>query len=121
MKIGDVAHRSETPASTLRYYEDIGLIPPPRRESGQRVFDESILQRLAFIKVAQQIGFSLSEIDQLLNGATSDHWRDLAQGKMAEIDAAIHKYKSMREMLLRGMDCACIDFDDCELLKERSA
>jgi MerR family redox-sensitive transcriptional activator SoxR len=112
-----VAAQSDTPASTLRYYEDIGLIPPPRRESGQRVIDESILTRLAFIKVAQQIGFSLSEIDQRLNGAPSTNWRDLAQGKMAEIDAAIQRYETMKVLLHRGLTCGCIDLESCDLLK----
>lgn len=116
MKIGELAARSDLPASTLRYYEAIGLIPPPRRESGQRVFDDSILKTLAFIKLAQEIGFSLQEIDGLLNGVPSDNWRDLAQGKMAEIDAVIRHYESMKQMLLRGMACGCIDLDDCELL-----
>ena len=121
MKIGELAARSDLPASTLRYYEAIGLIAAPQRASGQRVYDELILRTLRFIKLAQEIGFSLDEIDQLLNGATSANWRDLAQDKMAEIDAAIRHYETMKQMLIRGMACSCIDLDDCELLNATPA
>jgi DNA-binding transcriptional MerR regulator len=46
MKIGEVSRRSGVNATTLRYYEDIGLIPPPERRSGQRVYDDTIFTRL---------------------------------------------------------------------------
>ena len=121
MKIGEVAVRSAIPASTLRYYEDIGLIPAPRRASGQRLYDESILKTLSFIKVAQGLGFSLTEIEQLLHGFEGDvppsvQWRKYATKKMAEIDAVIARYQTMKSWLRRGMDCGCIDLDSCELL-----
>ena len=116
MKIGEVAAQSGIPASTLRYYELIGLLPAARRVSGQRVYDESILKPLAFIKLAQEIGFSLSEIALLLDGSPSAGWRDLAEGKMAEIDAAIRHHETMKAWLRRGKDCGCIDLEHCELL-----
>jgi len=68
LKIGEVASRSEIPVKTIRYYEEIGLLVPAttRSESGYRLFNPSVLNRLAFIKRAQSLGLSLSEIQELL-------------------------------------------------------
>ena len=63
MLIGEVAHRSGVPPKTLRYYEDIGLLPAPARTvSGYRDFDGTVIDRLRFIRSAQAIGLSLGEI-----------------------------------------------------------
>jgi DNA-binding transcriptional MerR regulator len=69
LKIGKVADRSGISVKTIRYYEDIGLLAPivKRSESGYRLFSSQILNRLAFIKRAQSLGFSLSEIQEILN------------------------------------------------------
>lgn len=68
LKIGEVASASGLPVKTIRYYEEIGLLTPTvgRSESGYRLFDEQVLNRLAFIKRAQALGLSLSEIQQIL-------------------------------------------------------
>src|SRR5262249_33883910 len=58
LTIGQVAHQAKLKTSTLRYYEDIGLIPPPVRLSKQRRYDDSVFQRLALIKLAQRAGFT---------------------------------------------------------------
>lgn len=66
-KIAEVARRSGFNASTLRYYEDRGLVPPAyRTASGYRLYDEAVLQRLAFISRAKQLGCSLEEISGLI-------------------------------------------------------
>ncbi len=69
LKIGEVAARSGMSVKTIRYYEDIGLLAPAvkRSESGYRLFSSQILSRLAFIKRAQSLGLSLSEIQEILN------------------------------------------------------
>ena len=64
--IGEVASRAGVAASAIRYYESIGLLPKPERESGQRRYDESVLGRLGFIGVAQAAGFKLPEIKELV-------------------------------------------------------
>jgi len=68
LKIGEVANHSEIPVKTIRYYEEIGLLVPAttRSESGYRLFNPSVLNRLAFIKRAQSLGLSLREIQELL-------------------------------------------------------
>lgn len=67
-KIGEVATFSQLPVKTIRYYEEIGLLAPTveRSESGYRLFTEGVLGRLAFIKRAQSLGLSLSEIRDIL-------------------------------------------------------
>jgi len=68
MKIGQVAAISGFPIKTIRYYEDIGLLEPSveRSESGYRLFEESVLGRLGFIKRAKSLGLSLREISEIL-------------------------------------------------------
>ena len=65
--IGDVGKRTGLPTATIRYYESLGLIAsPPRSTAGYRRYGETTLQELAFIKKAQGLGFSLEEIDEIL-------------------------------------------------------
>ncbi len=68
MKIGQVAAVSGLPIKTIRYYEDIGLLKPSveRSKSGYRLFEESVLGRLGFIKRAKSLGLSLREISEIL-------------------------------------------------------
>ena len=76
-KIGAVARALGISAKTIRYYEEIGLVPPPRRESsgwlsaGQRVYEENEMERLRFVKEARQLDFSIEDIRRLLVGYES--------------------------------------------------
>ncbi len=121
MRIGEVAVRSGLQTSALRYYEEIGLIPPPARQGGQRVYDETIFTRLKIIKLAQATGFTLHEIG-LLFSDTDSHaaalqaWVGLAYDKLDEIDQVIACYQSMQQLLQRGLECQCIDLAYCEML-----
>lgn len=69
MQIGEVAKRSGLPVKTIRYYEEINLLAPTveRSQSSYRLFDAQVLNRLAFIRRAQALGLSLSEIAEILN------------------------------------------------------
>ena len=80
MSIGEVAARTGIPASTLRYYEQIGLLPVPRRENGQRRYGPEVLRLLALIQVAKQASFSLTEIRNLLEteSPVAEGWRAIA-------------------------------------------
>jgi DNA-binding transcriptional MerR regulator len=117
MSIGEVAARTGIPASTLRYYEDVGLLPPPDRINGQRRYDESIVRLLAVIQVAKQANFSLGEIRELLGASSaSDGWQVLAERKIAEADAMIARANQIKQIIRVGLDCTCTDLDDCELV-----
>lgn len=67
MRIGEVAERSGVNPTTIRYYEDIGLVPEPERTaSGYRDYEDAAVARLSFIRAAQSIGLSLGEIKEVL-------------------------------------------------------
>lgn len=67
MRIGELGERAQVPPKTLRYYEQIGLLPmPPRTPGGYRDYDDTAVDRLSFIKAAQSIGLTLGEIREIL-------------------------------------------------------
>ena len=66
MYIGKAARLSGTTVKTIRHYEDIGLLPPPRREGKYRVYSQQSVELLTFIKCAQQLGFKLKEMQAIL-------------------------------------------------------
>ena len=100
MRIADVAQQSQTTPSTLRYYEKIGLLPLTARRNGQRMYEPSVLKRLAFIRAAKATGFSLDEIKGYLNARDKTNWRPLVEKKLRELDAAIYQYRVMQDCLL---------------------
>lgn len=119
MKIGEVARHAGLPASTLRYYERIGLIPAPRRISGQRAYDESILDTLRYIRHAQAIGYSLDEIKTLLDrDALPDVqlWKATMSDKMRDVQAKIQQFQHQLELIQRAMACPCTSLETCELI-----
>lgn len=107
LKIGEVAARGGVNLQTIRYYERERLLPkPPRLDSGYRVFPEQTVDRIRFIKRAQELGFSLAEIRDLLsiqidpNKECSDV-RQLARAKVADIERKIRTLESMKRTLTR--------------------
>ena len=102
---GQLAKAANVNTETLRYYERRGLMPePPRRESGYRTYPQESVARLNFIKGAQELGFSLEEIKELLalrvdETASRSTVRQRAQTKVAQIDEKIRKLQQMRDAL----------------------
>src|SRR3954454_12275921 len=93
--IGQVAAQSGVPASTIRYYEEIGLLPAPQRANGQRRYADSITQKLGVIRLAQQAGFSIAEIHSLLHNfpqdaPPSERWQRLARQKLDALEEQMH-------------------------------
>ena len=125
MSIGEVARQAGVRPSALRYYEDIGLLPRPERESGRRRYEgevlREVLDRLAVVRVAQQAGFTINEIGVLLHGFSEDippseRWRVLASEKLPEIEALVERALSMKQLLERGLRCECLRLEDCEII-----
>jgi MerR family redox-sensitive transcriptional activator SoxR len=122
MKIGEVAKRAGIATSTLRYYEQIGLLPPPKRVSGQRSYDAQVFDTLKIIAAGQANGFTLNEIHGLLHGycdnkqPNSVKWRSMARHKLNEIDVEIQRLEAIKQSLISGMDCDCTSFDDCKFM-----
>lgn len=116
--IGQIARRADVAASTIRYYERIGLLPPAARVSGKRRYDGTILDTLGMIRLAQDAGFSLTEIDALLYGFPEQtppvqRWHAFADQKIAELDAEIEQAQMRKAFLQKTRDCTCPTFDDC--------
>ena len=117
--ISEVARRAGLQPSAIRYYEQIGLLPPAQRVSGQRRYDTTVLYRLAVIQRARQIGFTLDEIRELFFGfrsatRASERWQELSRIKLAELDALMGGIKTMRNLLKKMMqNCRCDTLDQC--------
>jgi len=115
LTIGEVARRAGVPATTLRYYEQVGLVPAPVRVGGQRRYDESVLARLDVIGLCKSAGFALEEIQLLFadDAPGRPASRALAQAKLAEIDAHIASLVRARAVIEWGMRCTCPSIDAC--------
>ncbi|MGH2965003.1 MAG: MerR family transcriptional regulator [Solirubrobacterales bacterium] len=120
LTIGEVAQRAGVATSTIRYYESIGLLPEPERESGQRRYDEAVVGKLAFIGVAQTAGFKLGEIAELIDGVDGDRgmaesMRSLSQRKLPEVEALIQRTEAMKGWLHVASGCDCETPEECSL------
>lgn len=119
--IREVARHSGVPASTLRYDENIRLIPAPPRVSGRRRYDAGVLDRLTVITSAQRAGFTLAEVAALLagmtaGGAAQDSWQVMARRKLPEIAGLIEEFKGMQRLLEGLASCGCRDLSQCAAL-----
>lgn len=118
LTIGEVARRSGVQATTIRYYESISVLPQPARVNGRRRYDSAVLDRLAFIHVAQRLGFSLSEIVLLFEPRDADvplpeRWQALARAKLADVERVIRYAREVRQTLISGLRCGCPNLHEC--------
>lgn len=117
LSIGEVARRTGLRASALRYYEQAGVLPAPRREGGRRRYDPEVIRRIQVLRFAQRAGFSLDEIRSLLDGFGAEplgaRWEALAHGKLRDLDARIADALRMKEAIRAGLACGCVRIDDC--------
>lgn len=125
MKIGEVAKQVDLPTSTIRYYEKIGILPKPARESGQRLYTENAVDLLEVVKMARGFGYSLPEIKPLLDAfQTKDRpstiCQEITRTKLTELDELINKMNKMKSALIKGLDCECTDVCECYLHPRRS-
>jgi len=120
-----VAEKSGVPPKTIRYYEDVGLIPPARRtESGYRHYNDRDLETLRFVQRARSLGFSVKDVGALLalwhdSARASAEVKALAADHVSEIDRKLAELKSMRRTLVDLMDrCHGDDRPDCPILDD---
>jgi MerR family redox-sensitive transcriptional activator SoxR len=116
--ISHVARETHLRPSTLRYYEQIGLLPEPPRVSGQRRYDQTALHRLTLVSRARQLGFSLKEIRQLLVGFPAEasagaRWTSVASRKLTEVNGVLERLQAMQAELERIQHCSCGTLDEC--------
>jgi MerR family redox-sensitive transcriptional activator SoxR len=124
LTIGEVAKRAGVRTSALRYYEDVGVLPPAQRVGGKRRYDEAVLARLAVVRLAQDVGFSVTEIRSLVAGfndvgVASARWQELASRKLTEVDALIRRAEHMKQLLEESLGCGCLTLDACQLVLRR--
>ena len=114
MDITEVARRSGLPASTLRFYEEKGLITSIGRRGLHRVFDPSVLERLALIALGRSAGFSLDEIAQMFapDGRPRIN-RLMLRAKADELDRTIRKLAEMRDGLRHAAACRAPTHMEC--------
>ena len=123
--ISRLAQEAGINVETVRFYERKGLLPkPPRTTSGYRIFPADASRRLRFIKRTQELGFSLSEIRELLALRLSPHTnsteiRNRADAKIADIEGKIKSLNSMRKSLLKlAQSCGgCAPLSACPILE----
>lgn len=126
MTIGEVTRRTGLRPSALRYYEEAGILPPAKRVSGKRRYDETILTRLAVVRLAQDTGFSVAEIRDLVAGfedvgVSPERWQEMASQKLTEVDALIARAETMKRLLEESPRCQCLTLDNCNLVLGRTA
>lgn len=110
LKIGEVSQASGIGIEALRFYERSGLLGKPVRSmSGYRLYDEGVLERLAFIKKAQTLGFSLDEIRRIIADAQSgaspcEDVREIVRRRLAELDEKMREMKRYRNELAQTLE-----------------
>ena len=113
LKIGEVSKRSGVGIEALRFYEKSGLLDrAPRTFSGYRVYGEDVLERLAFIKQSQALGFSLEEIKRIVDDARRgespcDEVREIVRRRLTELDERLrelHRYRKELQQTLAEWD-----------------
>ena len=112
MTIGELAAKANTPASTIRYWERLGLLPKPARVSGQRRYPAEALHDLAVLRLAQACGFRLKEIRHLLHGfragvPASRRWQELARKKQRELTEQMARLQTMSQLVDQVLQCQC--------------
>ncbi|MCZ4323303.1 helix-turn-helix domain-containing protein [Pseudomonas anguilliseptica] len=113
MDIGKVSRWSGLPASTLRYYEEKGLIRSIGRNGLKRVFSESVIQRLALIALGREAGFSLDEIATMLAAGQPAIDRAQLQAKAEELDRSINRLSAIRDGLRHAASCPADNHLEC--------
>jgi len=117
LTIGEVARRAGVRTSTLRYYDDEGLVVPSARVGGRRRYAAEAVEQLATIRFCRALGFTLGEIRVILaaprGAAQKARWRGLVDSKIAELDAVVARAGAMAEVLRVSRDCDCIDVSEC--------
>jgi DNA-binding transcriptional MerR regulator len=125
LTIGQVASRVGLRASAIRHYERVGVLPDPERVNGQRRYDESIVERLNVIEVAQRAGFSLHEIAELLRASddanAAAELRELAERKLPDVQSLIDRAEAMRRWLEAATRCDCATVHVCGLFDASAA
>jgi MerR family transcriptional regulator, redox-sensitive transcriptional activator SoxR len=120
LTIGQLAQRFGINASAIRYYERVGVLPPPAREGGRRRYGTDAIRRLETLQAAKQAGFTLAEAELLLQRSDAgdplhEALRELAARKLPEVEQLLARTITLRTWLLAASACTCETLDACSL------
>jgi DNA-binding transcriptional MerR regulator len=114
LDISQVARRSGVPASTIRYYEERGLVRSVGRSGLRRIFDPSVVETLALIALGRGAGFSLNEIAEMI---AADGRADIDRARLAakadELDHTIKRMSALRDGLRHAAECPAPSHAEC--------
>lgn len=118
MTIGELSARTGVPASTLRYWERIKVLPKSERVSGQRRYQNDAIDIVAVLRLAKACGFSLTEMRRLVNGfraetSASERWQTAISEHQKVLELQISQLKGMQKLLRRVQECQCADLVEC--------
>jgi DNA-binding transcriptional MerR regulator len=113
MDISAVSKASGLPASTLRFYEEKGLIQSCGRKGLRRLFDDNVIERLALITLGRKAGFSLEEIRAMFSFGRREINRALLTTKADELDKKIKELTAMRDGLRHAAHCSAANHFAC--------
>jgi MerR family redox-sensitive transcriptional activator SoxR len=121
LSIGEVADRTGVTVSALRFYEAKGLITAVRSGGGQRRFAREVLRRVAFVRVAQQVGLSLEDVRDALESLPGERtptvadWARVSKQWRAALDERIRLLELVRDDLASCIGCGCLSLHTCKL------
>jgi Cu(I)-responsive transcriptional regulator len=124
MNVGNAAEQSGLPAKTIRYYEEIGLIRPARSQNGYRNYSGDDIHRLAFLRRARGLGFSIEDCRHLMalyedRSRASQDVKRIAEAHVEAIEQKLRELQSMRATLLQLIDACHGDHrPDCPILDD---
>lgn len=123
LSIGDVARQAGVSQSTIRYYEQIGLMPVAERQSGRRIYRLEAIKRVKMIRAAQKVGWSLTEIKEILgqsdgkvSPSAAARWRSKAPQQINKLSAQIDALQAMKATLEESLSCDCEAIETCDLV-----
>ena len=124
LMIGDLGRATATKPTTIRYYEDIGLLrPPPRTRSGRRTYGKGDQERLGFIRNARRLGFAIDEIRSLIELAEHPDQEcssatEIAKRHLTEIDEKLNRLTLLRDQLVPiAGGCSEDHSSDCRVIQ----
>src|SRR3954470_2161079 len=121
LTIGQLAERTGTANSALRYWEDLGLISSVRTAGNQRRYERATIRRVSFIRAAQRVGLSLDEIAGALSTLpegrtpTATDWARLSRAWRGRLDEQIRRIEKLRDQLDSCIGCGCLSLRTCAL------
>lgn len=127
LTVGQISQRSGVAVSALHFYERQGLIASRRTSGNQRRYRRDTLRRVAFIRVAQRVGMSLSDIKAALDTLPAGRppgkadWQRLSNSWRSELDLRIAQMEKLRDELTGCIGCGCLSLDTCTLFNPDDA